>query len=174
MTSFPEADKHGFVFGLAGYSGSGKTTLAVGLITELAARGHRVSSIKHAHHDFDPDEEGKDSWRHRAAGVRELVVSSRNRRVKFTETPDSGETDLATLVGELAPADFVIVEGYKEVDFPKIEVWRAETGNPFLHATHPGIRLVASDTPVPDCPLPVADLNDIKAIADLVEQRLAP
>ena len=174
MTSFPEADKHGFVFGLAGYSGSGKTTLAVGLITELAARGHRVSSIKHAHHDFDPDEEGKDSWRHRAAGVRELVVSSKHRRVKFTETPDSGEADLATLVGELAPADFVIVEGYKEVDFPKIEVWRAEAGNPFLHATHPGIRLVASDTPVPDCPLPVADLNDIKAIADLVEQRLAP
>ena len=174
MISFPEADKHGFVFGLAGYSGSGKTTLAVGLIAELAKRGHRVSSVKHAHHSFEPDKKGKDSWRLREAGARELVVSSMYRRVKFTVTPDAEEADLGTIIAELDPADFVIVEGYKDLDFPKIEAWRASNGKPFLHLTHPGIRMVASDGPVPDCPVPVVDLNDIETIANRVEKRLAP
>ena len=174
MTSFPEAGGHGFVFGLAGFSGSGKTTLAERLITELTARGHRVSSIKHAHHSFEADTPGKDSWRHRKAGAREMVVSSSTRRVKFTETPDGGEAELEALLAELAPADFVLVEGYKDTDFPKIEVWRSETGQPFLHGTHPGILAVASDAPIPDCPLPVLGLDDINGIADAVEKGLRP
>ena len=164
--------RHGFVFGLAGYSGSGKTTLAERLIAELTARGHRVSSVKHAHHAFDPDTPGKDSWRHRKAGAREMVVSSSVRRVKFTETPDGDEAGLETVLAELAPADFVLVEGYKDANFPKIEVWREETGHPFLHGSRPGIRVVASDTPVPGCPLTVLDLNDVAAVADAVEGRL--
>ena len=174
MTSFPEAARHGFVFGLAGFSGSGKTTLAENLIAELVARGHRVSSIKHAHHAFDPDTPGKDSWRHRKAGANETIVSSRARRVKFTETPDGEEASLGALLDELAPADFVLVEGYKDVDFPKIEVWRVDNGQPFLHETRPGIRAVACDTPLPDCPLPVLDLNDAAGIADAVEKGLLP
>ena len=173
MTSSPAAGRHGLVFGLAGFSGSGKTTLAEKLIAELTARGHRVSSIKHAHHAFDPDTPGKDSWRHRKAGAREMIVSSKARRVKFTETPDGAEAALDTLLEQLDPADFVLVEGYKDVDFPKIEVWRAENGQPFLHETRPGIRAVACDAPLPGCPLPVLDLNDAVAIADAVEKGLA-
>ena len=88
MTSFPEAGKHGFVFGLAGFSGSGKTTLAEKLISALCQRGFSVASIKHAHHAFDADTPGKDSWRHRKAGATQMIVSSSLRRVKFTETPD--------------------------------------------------------------------------------------
>lgn len=137
-------------------------------------RGHSVSSIKHAHHAFDPDTPGKDSWRHRKAGAAEMIVSSSVRRVKFTETPGGDEAGLEDLLAELAPAGFVLVEGYKDVDFPKIEVWRAENGQPFLHESRPGIRMLASDTPLPDCPLPVLDLNDIAGIADAVEGRLTP
>jgi molybdopterin-guanine dinucleotide biosynthesis protein B len=172
MTSFPEAGKHGFVFGLAGFSGSGKTTLAEKLISALCQRGFSVASIKHAHHAFDADTPGKDSWRHRKAGATQMIVSSSLRRVKFTETPDGDEADLNTLLGEINPADFVLVEGYKNLDFPKIEIWREEEANPFLHETRPGIRIVASDTALPECPLPVLDLNNIESIADAVEKRL--
>ena len=168
---------HGFVFGLAGLSGSGKTTLAEKLIAALVSRGYRVASIKHAHHAFDPDTPGKDSWRHRKAGASQILVSSALRRVRFTETPEGDEAGLETLLAELAPADFVLVEGFKSVDFPKIEIWRQETGHDFLYPQHPGIKALASDTPLGDvslgdCPLPVFDLNDTDAIADAVIKRL--
>ena len=165
--------RHGFVFGLAGYSGAGKTSLAEKIISALVARGHNVASIKHAHHHFDPDTPGKDSWRHRKAGASQMLISSALRRVKFTETPDKNEAGLPALLEELSPADFVLVEGFKKIDFPKIEIWRQETGRPFLYPELPGIRMVASDTPLPDCPLPVLDLNDTEAIASAIEGRLA-
>lgn len=174
MTSRPDTARHGFVFGLAGLSGSGKTTLAEKLINTLAQRGHSVASIKHAHHAFDPDTPGKDSWRHRKAGASQVIVSSALRRVHFTETPDGPEADLDTLLAELAPVDFVLVEGFKSVDFPKIEIWRADAGTERLHPAFPGIRMVASDAPLPGEDLPVLDLNDPDAIADAIINRLMP
>ncbi|XDZ66176.1 molybdopterin-guanine dinucleotide biosynthesis protein B [Alphaproteobacteria bacterium LSUCC0684] len=166
MTPLPNASRHSMVFGLAGFSGSGKTTLAEKLIRILTQRGYSVASIKHAHHAFDPDTPGKDSWRHRKAGATQMLISSSLRRVHFIETPDRDEADLNTLLGELMPTDIVLVEGFKDTDFPKIEVWRAETGNAFLYPERPGIFAVAADTPLPDCPLPVLDLNDAATIAD--------
>ena len=127
-----DQSRHGFVFGLAGYSGAGKTSLAEKIISALVARGHNVASIKHAHHHFDPDTPGKDSWRHRKAGASQMLISSALRRVKFTETPDKNEAGLPALLEELSPADFVLVEGFKKIDFPKIEIWRQETGRPFF------------------------------------------
>lgn len=166
--------RHGFVFGLAGYSGSGKTTLAEKLISILVERGHNVASIKHAHHAFDPDTPGKDSWRHRKAGASQMLISSALRRVKFTETPDRNEADLPALLAELMPADFVLIEGFKSIPFPKIEIWRQDAGNPFVYPDHPGVVLIATDSTITDCPLPQIDLNDPEAIANAIEGGLKP
>lgn len=167
-----DQNRHGFVFGLAGYSGAGKTSLAEKVIALLVDRGHTVASIKHAHHEFDPDTPGKDSWRHRQAGASQMLISSSRRRVKFTETPPDGEADLPTLLSELNPADFVLIEGFKSVDFPKIEIQRQALGHEFLFKTFPGIRAVASDSPLDDCPLPVLDLNNPEEIVDAIERKL--
>ena len=161
-------NRHGVVFGLAGFSGAGKTTLAEQLITIFTARGMNVASIKHAHHQFDPDQPGKDSWRHRKAGSRQMIISSARRRVKFTETPDGDEADLNTLLTELTPADLVLIEGFKSIDFPKVEIFRASLGHPPLYETHPGVRLIATDTAIEDCPLPQVDLNTPEAVADAI------
>ena len=176
MATVIDGERHGFVFGLAGYSGAGKTSLAEKLIAVLVSRGHSVASIKHAHHEFDPDTPGKDSWRHRKAGAGQMLISSAKRRVKFTETPDGNEASLPELLHDLDPVDFVLVEGFKSVDFPKIEIWRQSLGDKtnqgYLHHTFPGIRVVASDSQLEDCSLPVIDLNNPEAIADLIERRL--
>ena len=116
--------RHGFVMGLAGWSGSGKTTLAEKLIAALTARGLDIATIKHAHHMFDADTPGKDSHRHRTAGSRQVIVSSKVRSVLFTENRDNGEARLEDLLDRLVPADIVIVEGYKREPIPKIEVFR--------------------------------------------------
>ncbi len=163
---------HGLVFGLAGFSGSGKTVLAERLIEIFTSRGCFVSSIKHAHHDFDIDVEGKDSFRHRRAGSREFIISSSRRSVKFTESP-SIEPSLADLLGSLSPSDVVIVEGFKATDFPKIEVHRPSLGHPFLHPTCPGVIAIASDVPLADSPLPVFSLNDAALVADGISGLLA-
>ena len=177
MTPLPNSDvsanlnlnhNHGLVFGLAALSGTGKTTLAEQLIRIFVRRGYKTSSIKHAHHDFDPDTPGKDSWRHRKAGTAEMIISSSQRRVKFTETPALDEADLPTLLEELTPADIVLVEGFKSVDFPKVEIYRAALGHDPLYPGLAGIRMIATDTPLDDCPLPQADLNDPEAVADLI------
>ena len=168
MTTLPNIKNHGLVFGLAGFSGAGKTTLAEILIADFTARGMRVASIKHAHHDFDPDQPGKDSWRHRKAGAVEMIISSARRRVKFTEAPDGDEADLNTLLGEINPADLVLIEGYKTIDFPKIEIFRARLGHPFIHETCPGVELIATDSPLEGCPLPQLDLNTPDAIAEAI------
>lgn len=174
MTLIPNIDRHGLVFGLAAMSGTGKTTLAEKLIKIFTERGYKISSIKHAHHQFDPDTPGKDSWRHRKAGAAEMLISSSQRRVKFTETPNLDEADLPTLLGELSPADIVLVEGFKSIDFPKVEIHRAEISNDVLYPNLTGIKMIATDVVLADCPIPQADLNDAAAVADLILEVFRP
>src|SRR6516225_1410055 len=121
------------IFGLAGWSGSGKTTLMVKLLRELTRRGLTVSSIKHAHHGFDVDQPGKDSYEHRAAGAREVLVVSANRLALMRELRGAPEPSLADLLRLIAPVDLVLVEGFKRDPLPKIEVYRATNGKPLIH-----------------------------------------
>ena len=157
------------LFGLAGWSGSGKTTLAEQLIIEWTKQGLCVATIKHAHHEFEADTPGKDSWRHRKAGARQVLVCSAIRSAHFVEH-DSTEPELAQLLDRLLPCDLVLIEGFKREAVPKLEIFRAELGRPHLYSEDNQIIAVASDSAVMDCPLPVLDLNDIPAIADFVRQ----
>lgn len=156
------------LIGLAGWSGAGKTTLLEKLIPELAGRGLSVSTLKHAHHAFDVDKPGKDSWVHRQAGATEVLISSANRFALMREHRGAPEPTLAELLERLAPVDLVLVEGFKRGPHPKIEVWRAANGKPFLHPEDPTIRAIASDQALDGMPLPVVDLNDTGAIANIV------
>ena len=162
--------RHGLVIGLAGWSGSGKTTLAEQVISGLTARGLEVATIKHAHHGFDADKPGKDSYRHRAAGARQVVVSSQARSVLFTENRDRGERRLEELLNALSPADIVIVEGYKREPIPKIEIFRLATGKPPLFTADPQIIAVATDEDdaLPATPPHLLDLNDVDAIITFI------
>jgi molybdopterin-guanine dinucleotide biosynthesis protein B len=157
------------LIGLAGWSGSGKTTLLARLIPALIARGHTVSTVKHAHHDFDIDTPGKDSHTHRLAGAQEVLVSGGRRWALMHELREAAEPTLTELLGHLAPADFVIVEGFKRDDHPKIEVHRREEGRPLLYPDDPHIVAIASDGPAAGAPIPAVDLDDVAAVADLVE-----
>jgi molybdopterin-guanine dinucleotide biosynthesis protein B len=162
------------IVGLAGWSGSGKTTLITKVLPRLIARGHRVSTLKHAHHGFDLDQPGKDSFMHRAAGATEVVISSGRRFAILHELRDEPEWDLPDLLAKLSPVDLVLVEGYKRDAFPKVEVHRTENGKPLLQPEDPHIVAVASDRPLPDARVPVVDLNDIEAICDLLLKHAAP
>jgi molybdopterin-guanine dinucleotide biosynthesis protein B len=162
------------VIGIAGWSGAGKTTLLAKLIPRLTARGLRVSTVKHAHHAFDVDQPGKDSHTHRMAGATEVLVSSANRWALVHELRGSSEPTLPTLLGKLAPADLVIVEGFKHGAHPKLEVYRAAVGKPPLHPDDPHIVAVASDAPVPEARVPVVGLDDVEAVADLMLARAVP
>jgi molybdopterin-guanine dinucleotide biosynthesis protein B len=162
------------IIGFAGWSGAGKTTLLDDLIPALVRRGVRVSTIKHAHHEFDVDKPGKDSHRHRMAGATEVLVSSMNRWALIHELRGAPEADLPELLAHLAPVDLVLVEGFKRNRHPKIEIWRAEVGKPFLHPDDPFIVGIASDAPIPNAPLPVIDLNDAEALADFAMIHAAP
>lgn len=157
------------LIGFAGWSGAGKTTLLAQLIPALVARGLRVSTIKHAHHEFDVDTPGKDSHTHRLVGAAEVLVSSANRWALMHELRGAPEPDLPELLAHLAPVDLVLVEGFKRDRHPKIEIHRSELGKPFLHPDDPHIVAVASDAPLPEARLPVLDLNDAQAVADFVE-----
>ena len=159
------------VFGFAGYSGTGKTTLIERMIPRLGARGLRVSLIKHAHHAFDIDKPGKDSYRHREAGAREVLITSAQRWVLMHELRGESEPDLATQLERLSPCDLVLVEGYKRADIPKLEIHRPSTGKPLLHPDDPNIVAVAADAPVRTS-LPVLDLNDYDGIVAFVVGRL--
>lgn len=159
------------VIGLAGWSGSGKTTLLVQLLPALVRRGIRVSTIKHAHHVFDVDRPGKDSYRHREAGATEVLVSSANRWALMHENRGAPEPTLPELLSRLSPVDLVIVEGFKREGHEKIEVYRAAVGKPPLHADDPKVIAVATDQPLPGCPLPLLDLNDPDSIARFVVDR---
>ena len=156
------------IIGLAGWSGSGKTTLITKLIPCLLARGLRVSTLKHAHHGFDLDTPGKDSFMHRVAGATEVIISSARRWAILHELRGEEEWDLPALVGKMSDVDLVLVEGFKRDAFPKLEIHRAANGKPLLHPDDPHIVAVACDTKLPDVKIPVVDLNDIDAIADLL------
>ena len=161
-------DRHGAVFGLAGWSGSGKTTLVEQVVSHLVGLGYDVATVKHAHHHFDADIPGKDSFRHRQAGARQVLVSSAQRSALFSEHAASDEPDLQQLLQQLAPADLVLVEGFKKYPIEKIEIFRPSVGKPRLYPDDDLVMAVASDEALDDCPLPVFDLSDIAAIADFI------
>ena len=150
------------VFGIAGYSGSGKTTLLEKLIPQLTARGLKVSVIKHAHHGFDIDRPGKDSYRHREAGATEVLVASSQRLALLREFDMDGLPSVHQLIGELSPADWVLIEGWKHADLPKIEVWRAALGQPPLYPDDPFVTAVATDDPAA---LPVPTARPVLALS---------
>lgn len=136
------------VVGICGWSGSGKTTLMEGIIPALKALGQRVSVVKHAHHRFDIDREGKDSWRHRQAGAFEVLVASNKRLALIREYEIVAEVDVRALIAELSPvADWVLVEGFKHADLLKLEVWRAGVGDAPLYPADPYVTAVATDRP---------------------------
>jgi molybdopterin-guanine dinucleotide biosynthesis adapter protein len=155
------------IFGLAGWSGSGKTTLLAALIPELVGRGVAVSTIKHAHHEFDIDQPGKDSWVHRQAGATEVMVASSRRFALMRELRDAQEPTLDELVARMAPVDLLLIEGFKREPHPKLEVYRLPVGKPFLYPDDPHIVGIASDVAL-DAPLPVLSLADVAAIADFI------
>jgi len=159
------------VFGFAGWSGSGKTTLIEKLIPRFAKRGLRVSLIKHAHHTFDVDQPGKDSYRHRHAGATEVLVTSSRRWVLMHELRGAQEPSFEEQVKHLSPCDLLIVEGFKHALIPKLEVWREVTGEGLLHPQDPHIVAVASDAKV-ETKLPLLDLDDDAAIADFILKHL--
>ena len=162
------------LIGFAGWSGAGKTTLLARLIPALVARGLTVSTIKHAHHNFDIDKPGKDSHTHRLAGASEVLVASATRWALMHELRGAPEPDLPELLTHVSPVDIVLVEGFKRDHHPKIEIHRAEVGKPFLHPDDPHILAIASDTALANAPLPVLNLDDIEAIADAVQRHAVP
>ena len=160
------------VMGFAGWSGSGKTTLVEQVIGVLTARGFDVSLVKHAHHSFDIDHAGKDSWRHRQAGCREVMVSSGQRWSLTRELRGDAEATLDDLLAKLGPCDVVLVEGFKRAEIPKIEVYRAGVTEPLLFPEDGRIVAVATDTGVPTA-LPKLDINDPEAVANFIVAYLA-
>jgi len=156
------------VFGLAGWSGSGKTTLLVTLIPELVRRGVAVSTIKHAHHEFDVDQPGKDSYQHRAAGAAEVMVSSSRRFALMHELRGAPEPSLEELLARMSPVDLILVEGFKDYPHDKLEIYRTALGKPLLCTDDRHVVAVASDAPVAGLPVPRLNLNDVGAIADFI------
>jgi molybdopterin-guanine dinucleotide biosynthesis protein B len=162
------------VIGLAGWSGAGKTTLLTRLIPELGRRGISVSTVKHAHHAFDLDTPGKDSYAHREAGAREVLISSERRWALMRELRGEPEAALAHLLARLSLVDLVIVEGFKREPHAKVEVHRLANGKPPLHPGDATIVAVASDSAFPDAGRPVVELDDIAAIADIMLAQAQP
>ena len=162
------------VIGLAGWSGSGKTTLLTKVIPRIAARGLRVSTVKHAHHAFDVDLPGKDSHSHRMAGATEVLVGSANRWAQVHELRGEPEPGLDALLRRLSPVDLVLVEGYKRERHPKLEVYRAALGKPLLQPDDAAIVAIASDRPLPAARVPVVDLDDVNAIVDILLRHAVP
>jgi molybdopterin-guanine dinucleotide biosynthesis protein B len=156
------------IFGLAGWSGSGKTTLLAKLIPELTRRGLRVSTLKHAHHGFDVDRPGKDSYEHRAAGATEVMISSAKRFALMHELRDAPEPTVEELVAHMTPVDLLLIEGFKTHAHDKLEVHRPALGKPLLAAEDATYVAVASDVPIAGLRVPRLDLSDIAAIADFV------
>jgi molybdopterin-guanine dinucleotide biosynthesis adapter protein len=156
------------VFGLAGWSGSGKTTLLTRLLPEFIGRGLTVSTIKHAHHSFDVDQPGKDSWRHREAGASEVLVASARRFALIHEHRGAPEPPLAALIARMTPVDLLLVEGFKRDQHDKLEVHRPALGKPLLCPDDPHIVAVASDAPVPGLGLPLLPLDDVAAVARFI------
>jgi molybdopterin-guanine dinucleotide biosynthesis protein B len=157
------------LFGFAGWSGSGKTTLIERLVPRLIARGLTVSLVKHAHHSFDVDQPGKDSWRHRQAGCTEVLVSSAMRWALVHELRGAPELALSEAIGRMTPCDLVLVEGFKGAPVPKLEIWRESLGEPLLFPGDRHIRAIATDDPARFAGrLTAFALDDVDAIATFV------
>ena len=155
------------VYGVVGWKNAGKTGLMERLVTEITGRGLSVSTVKHAHHTFDVDHQGKDSYRHRQAGATEVLLASRNRFALMREMRGADELPLSELLTRLSPVDLVLIEGYKREPHPKVEAYRDEAGNDLIAPQDATIRAVASDVSL-DLNRPVFDLNDTKVIADFI------
>ncbi len=164
------------VIGFAGWSGAGKTTLIVKLIPALRARGFTISTVKHAHHNFDIDTPGKDSYEHRMAGAMEVLVASDQRFALMHELRGAPEPPLGELLGKLAPVDLVLIEGFKRDAHPKLEVHRAANAKPLIYPDDIQIKALVSDLPDADVPadLARASIDDVGAVAALVLQLAAP
>ena len=162
------------VLGIVGWSGSGKTTLITRLIPLLVKRGLRIATLKHAHHSFDVDKPGKDSYEHRKAGASEVIISSSQRWVQMHELGGDAEATFTQLLRRLSPCDLVLVEGYKSEKHAKIEVFRQAVGKDPLYPGDDHIVAIASDTMIAGTAIPVVDLNDIDAVANSVFRSAEP
>ena len=160
------------VIGITGFKNSGKTTLVERLVSEFTARGLSVSTIKHAHHTFDIDHKGRDSFRHRKAGAREVAVISRNQWAIIRDMIDEPEPPLEEIIQRMHPCDLIVVEGYKRDRHPKIEARNTELDHPPLAGEDDTVIAIAASGPLDDAPVPVFDRNDIAAIADFAWQHL--
>jgi molybdopterin-guanine dinucleotide biosynthesis protein B len=167
------------IFGLAAWSGSGKTTLLTKLLPELTGRGLTVSTVKHAHHAFDLDQPGKDSYRHRASGATEVMIASATRWALLHELRGAIEPELETLVTQMSPVDLLLVEGFKRHAHPKLEIVRLSLGKPLLYPDDPMIRGLCAIEPLPPAmragiKLPIYGGEDIAGIADFILETAAP
>ncbi|WP_108484813.1 molybdopterin-guanine dinucleotide biosynthesis protein B [Oceaniglobus ichthyenteri] len=156
------------IYGVTGWKNAGKTGLMERLVTEFTARGLRVSTLKHAHHAFDIDQEGRDSYRHRQAGAAQVLLSSGHRWALMSELRGAPEPALKDLLARLDPVDLVLIEGWKRDSHPKVEAWRAAASNPLIAPGDPTIRAVASDVPVDVPDRAQFRLDDTVAIADFI------
>ncbi len=162
------------VIGLAGWSGAGKTTLITKVIPVLKGRGLKVATVKHAHHEFDLDRPGKDSWLHREAGASEVAVVSSRRWALIHELNGEPEPPLADILAKLSPVDLVIIEGFKRHAHPKLEIYRANVGKPLIYPEDDCIVAIATDAPLPQVQLPVLMLDDVEAIASVLQAEALP
>ncbi len=162
------------IIGLAGWSGAGKTTLIVKVIPLFLSRGLTVSTVKHAHHSFDVDQPGKDSYLHRKAGAMEVLVASNRRFALMHESIDARPPSLASLLQRLSPVDLVIVEGFKRECHSKIEVHREQNGKPFLFPEDPSIRGLISDCAPATLPLPFGSINEFDTIVEMMWRYAEP
>lgn len=160
------------VIGVAGFKNAGKTTLVEKLVIELTKRGYRISTIKHAHHSFDIDHEGRDSFRHRKAGASEVAVVSRHRWAIINELRGNEEPSLHEILAKLAPCDLVIVEGYKRDTHPKIEVRNLALDHPKLAGDDPTVIAIAATGEIKDAPVPVFDRDDVLSLCDFIELKM--
>jgi len=156
------------VYGVIGWKNAGKTTLVERLVAEICGRGFSVSTVKHTHHRVDVDQKGKDSFRHRQAGAHQVILASSVRWAVMTELHGAPEAPLKSLLAHLDPVDLVLVEGYKRDEHPKVEAWRAETGQPLIARDDPTVRAIASNDAPEGAHQPVIGLDDIPAIADFI------
>ncbi len=156
------------IFGIVGWKNSGKTTLVAGLVTILKSRGYAVSTVKHAHHAFDLDQPGRDSYKHRKAGAQEVLISSGKRWALMHEIQDASEYSLDDLLVKMTPVDLVLIEGFKSAPHPKIECHRTASEMPLISDVNKTIVAVASDVDVDAGDLEILDLNDVEVIADFI------
>jgi molybdopterin-guanine dinucleotide biosynthesis protein B len=162
------------IIGLAGWSGSGKTTLVTKVIPVLVGRGLKIATVKHAHHEFDTDQPGKDSWMHRQAGASEVAIVSSRRWAILHELRDEPEPPLAEILDKLSAVDLVLIEGFKRHAHPKLEVYRAAVGKPLLHPEDDCIVAIATDAPLAEAAVPVVMLDDVERVANVLQAEALP